>query len=166
MATKAMGRAAPPWAVTLLVGALVVTAMLILGGAAQARPTVSADLSVTKTVAPKVITVGDNQTFTIKVTNQRRDTARDVVMTDSLPNEVRFIRASTSRDKPGSCSARGGTVTCDLGNLRVDSTVTVKIFVKNTQAGRYTNRALVSHSTNELEASDNHDGARARATRG
>jgi hypothetical protein len=30
MATKAMGRAAPPWAVTLLVGALVVTAMLIL----------------------------------------------------------------------------------------------------------------------------------------
>jgi uncharacterized repeat protein (TIGR01451 family) len=166
MATKEMGRAAPTWALTLLVGALVATAIFALGGAAQAQPTGSADLSVTKTVKPKVVTVGDNQTFTIKVTNERRDTARDVVMTDPLPDEVRFIRASTSRDKPGSCSARGGTVTCDLGNLRVDRTVTVKILVKTTEAGRYTNRAFVDHSTTELDASDNRDGARARATRG
>jgi large repetitive protein len=166
MATREMGRAAPLWAVTLLVGTIVVTAMLILGGTARAQPTGSADLSVTKMVKPRVVTVGDNQTFIIKVTNERRDTARDVVMTDPLPDEVRFIRASTSRDKPGSCSARAGTVTCDLGNLRVDRTVTVKIYVKNTEAGRYTNRASVTHSTVELDASDNHDRARARATRG
>jgi uncharacterized repeat protein (TIGR01451 family) len=119
----------------LLLGALMAaTVMLVLSGAARAQPTGSADLAVTKTVKPKLVTVGDNRTFTIKVTNERRDTARDVVMTDPLPDEVRFIRASTSRDKPGSCSARGGTVTCDLGNIRVDRTVTVKILVKTTEA--------------------------------
>ena len=151
----------------MLLGALMAaTVVLVLSSAARAQPTGSADLAVTKTVKPKSVTVGDNQTFTIKVTNERRDTARDVVMTDPLPDEVRFIRASTSRDKPGSCSARGGTVTCDLGNIRVDRTVTVKIFVKTTEAGRYTNRASATHSTTELDASDNRDGARARATKG
>lgn len=162
MATKGMGRATRVWAVALLVA----TAILVVSSAAQAQPTGSADLSVTKSVKPRVVTVGDNQTFVIKVTNQRRDTARDVVMTDRLPDEVRFIRARTSRDRPGSCSARGGTVTCDLGNLRVDRTVTVKILVKNTEAGRYTNRVSVDHSTTKLDASDNRDAARARATRG
>lgn len=162
MATKEMGRTRPVLAAALLVA----MAVLVLAGVAQAQPTGSADLSVTKTVKPRVVTVGDNQTFTIKVTNERRDTAKDVVMTDPLPDEVRFIRASTSRHKAGSCSAKGGTVTCDLGNLRVDRTVTVKILVKNTEAGRYTNRAFVDHSTTELDASDNRDGARARATRG
>ena len=168
MATKKFAvRAAPLWAVALLLGALMAaTVVLVLSGAARAQPTGSANLAVTKTVKPKSVTVGDNQTFTIKVTNERRDTAKDVVMTDPLPDEVRFIRASTSRDKPGSCSARGGTVTCDLGNIRVDRTVTVKILVKTTEAGRYTNRVSVTHSTTELDASDNRDGARARATRG
>jgi uncharacterized repeat protein (TIGR01451 family) len=162
MATKELGRTKPVWAVVLLVA----IAVLVLGGAAQAQPTGSADLSVTKTVKPRLVHVGDNQTFIIKVTNERRDTARDVVMTDPLPDEVRFIRARTSRDKPGSCSAKGGTVTCDLGNLRVDRTVTVKILVKNTEPGRYTNRVFVDHSTVELDASDNRDAARARATKG
>lgn len=145
--------------------ACTVVAMMALGGVALAQPTGSADLSVTKTVKPRVVTVGDNQTFVIKITNQRGDTARDVVMTDPLPDKVRFIRASTSRKRPGSCGARAGTVTCDLGNLRRDQTVTVKIVVKNVEAGRYTNRASVTHTTTELQASDNHDGARARSTR-
>jgi uncharacterized repeat protein (TIGR01451 family) len=146
--------------------AAMAVAVLALGGAAWAQPTASADLSVTKTIKPKVVTVGDKQTFTVKITNQRRDTARDVVMTDPLPtNKVRFIRASTSRKVPGSCSASGGVVTCDLGNLRVDRTVTVKIKVKNVDAGKYVNRASVTHSTNELDASDNRDGVRGRSTR-
>jgi hypothetical protein len=43
--------------------------MMVLGGLAWVQPTDSANLSVTKTVNPKVVTVGDNQTFTIKITN-------------------------------------------------------------------------------------------------
>jgi uncharacterized repeat protein (TIGR01451 family) len=69
----------------LLVGC-VTTAALVLFSAACAQPTGSADLSVIKTVKPRVIS-GENQTFTIKVTNHRRDTARDVVIRNPLPDE-------------------------------------------------------------------------------
>jgi hypothetical protein len=41
----------------------------------------------------------------------------------------------------------------------------VKIKVKNVDAGRYVNRASVSHATNELDGSDNRDGARGRSSR-
>jgi large repetitive protein len=122
-------------------------------------------LAVTKTVKPKVVTVGDNQTFTIKVTNERGGIARDVTMTDRLPDQVRFIRASTSRHVPGSCGLVARTVTCELGDLEVGQRVTVKIFVKTAQAGRYSNQAFVTHTIAELEGADNQDKARSRATR-
>jgi uncharacterized repeat protein (TIGR01451 family) len=67
--------------------------MLVLVSAASAQPRGSADLSVTKTVKPRVVTVGENQTFTRRVTNQRGDTARNVVMRNPLPDEVREIPA-------------------------------------------------------------------------
>jgi uncharacterized repeat protein (TIGR01451 family) len=87
-----MWRAAPSWAEALLVGAYVATVMLVLVDAANAQPTGSTHLSVTKTGKPRVVT-GENQIFTIKVTNQRGDTARDVVMRNLLPDEVSQIPA-------------------------------------------------------------------------
>jgi hypothetical protein len=87
-----MWRAAPSWAEALLLGACVATVMLVLVSAASAQPTGSAHLSVTKTGKPRVIT-GENQTFTIRVTNQRGDTARDVVMRNPLLEEVSQIPA-------------------------------------------------------------------------
>jgi hypothetical protein len=87
-----------------------------------------------------------------------------VVVTDPLPRVVNFVRASTSRHVPGSCRKSGRTVTCDLGNLQVGGLVTVKIFVKPVDPGRYRNRAYVEHRTAELQSVDNIDGARARAS--
>jgi uncharacterized repeat protein (TIGR01451 family) len=158
--------AVPLWTVGLLLAAtFAVAAVATFGGdSARAQVERSADLTVTKTVQPREVTVGDRQTFTIKVTNARGNTARDVHMTDRLPDQVRFIRASTSRQVPGSCGRVRQIVTCDLGNLRVGQTVTVQIFVEATQAGRYTNRAFVNHSTTELDHPDNRDEVRARAT--
>ncbi len=156
---------APLWAVALLAAVVVAAAAVFSAGGAQAQAEGSADLAVTKTVKPKVVTVGDKQTFTIKVTNERGDTARDVTMTDRLPNQVKFIKASTSRHVPGSCGLVQRTVACELGNLKVDQTVTVNILVKTTQAGRYTNQASVTHTTTELEGADNQDKARSRVSR-
>jgi uncharacterized repeat protein (TIGR01451 family) len=149
----------------LFVMASVLVAVMALGSVAGAQATGSADLALSKSVKPKVVTVGDKQTFTVKISNLRGDTARNVVMKDPLPDKVRFIRASTSRHVPGSCSASRGVVTCELGNLRKGQTVTVKILVKNVEAGRYTNRASVTHTTTELDASDNRDAAQGRSTR-
>ena len=65
-------------------------------------------------------------------------------MRDPLPSKVRFVRASTSREVPGSCGIEDRIVTCRLRTLRVDRTVTVKIHVKPVVPGSYTNRAYVS----------------------
>jgi uncharacterized repeat protein (TIGR01451 family) len=166
--TTARTAAVTLWIVVLvLAAALAVAALAAFGaGSAQAQDEeTSADLVATKTVKPKQVTVGDKQAFTIKVTNERGGTAREVTMTDRLPNQVKFIRASTSRQVPGSCGLVERTVTCELGDLEVGQTVTVKIFVKTTQAGRYTNQAFVTHTTTELEESDNQDSARSRVGR-
>ena len=87
-------------------------------------------------------------------------------MTDPLPSKVKFIKASTSREVPGSCGIEDRVVKCRLGTLRPDQTVTVKIYVKPVVAGSYTNRAYVSYGSPsaralESDSSDNSDAARA-----
>jgi uncharacterized repeat protein (TIGR01451 family) len=159
-------RRVPVWAVVALGLALAATlvAALAFGGHAASAATAT-DLRITKTVKPKIVTVGDNQTFIIRVTNTTSRNATNVKVTDPLPTNVRFIRASTSLHKPGSCGETNRTVECDLGTLQGGERVTIKIFVKNVKAGDYVNRAFVSHKSSELDASDNFDTARASAER-
>jgi len=144
--------------------AAAVVAALVFGGRA-ANAAAGADLRITKTVQPKSVTVGENQTFTIVVKNQSAKNATNVKVTDPLPTNVRFIRASTSLRKPGSCGEINRTVECELGTLQGGERVTIKIIVEAVKAGDYTNRAFVSQQSTELEASDNFDGARASAER-
>ncbi len=134
-------------------------------GDRAANAAAATDLRINKTVEPKLVTVGDNQTFTITVKNTTSRNATNVKVTDPLPTNVRFIRASTSLQKPGSCGEINRTVECDLGTLQGGERVTIKIVVKNVQAGDYVNRAFVSHKSTELDASDNFDAARASAER-
>ena len=161
-------RRAPAWA-TVALGLALAAALLsaaLVFGARAANAASGADLHISKSVKPKVVRVGDNQTYIIKVTNQSSTKATGVKVTDALPTTfVKFIRASTSLHKPGSCGQTRGTVECQLGTLNGGQKVTIKIFVKNIKAGRYVNRAFVSQKTRELDASDNIDGARARAER-
>jgi uncharacterized repeat protein (TIGR01451 family) len=151
---------------TLLVGALMVTAMMALSGPAQTQTAQGVDLTVRKSVSPKFVAVGERQTFTIKVANEGNRRARNVTMSDPLPGKVRFVRASTSRHVPGSCGLEPvRTVVCDLGTLRAGKTATVWIIVKSIEAGSYTNRAFVSFggaSALELDGFDNQDTVRAR----
>jgi uncharacterized repeat protein (TIGR01451 family) len=156
----------PVWAMVALGLALAaaVVAALAFGGRA-ANAAAGADLHITKTVQPKSVTVGQNQTFTIIVKNQSSTSATSVKVTDPLPTNVRFIRASTSLQKPGSCGEINRTVECQLGNLQGGEKVTIKIFVESVKAGDYTNRAFVSQKSTELDASDNFDRAKASATR-
>ena len=129
-------------------GTLAAMAALLLvvlgGGSAGAQEARSVDLDVDKTVHPKTVQVGDRQTFTIRITNHGSTRAERVRMRDPLPSKVRFIRASTSREVPGSCGIDGRVVTCRLGTLRADRTVTVTIYVRPVVAGSYTNRSYAS----------------------
>ena len=173
MSTNATGYGFPVRVTAVLLGAAFALVAVVVasfaGGTARAQDVgtdhLAADLHITKKVKPKAVRVGSKQTFVIKVLNERGDTARGVVVTDPLPDKVKFVRASTSRHDPGSCGKSGRTVTCNLGSLRVGQSVTVKIFVKPVKAGKYRNRAFVEHRTAELQSVDNIDGVRANATR-
>lgn len=141
-------------AATLLAGALLATAALLvaLGATAKAQTAQGADLALSKSVEPRTVQVGEQQTFIIKVTNEGNRRARNVTMSDPLPSAVRFIRARTSRHVPGSCDLEPRrTVVCDLGTLRPGETVTVRILVRTVEAGTYTNRAFVSYGTSALD---------------
>ena len=148
----------------MVAGALLV---VLGGGAAGAQEARSVDLDVDKTVHPGTVQVGEEQTFTIRITNDGSTRAERVRMRDPLPSKVRFIRASTSREVPGSCGIEDRVVTCRLGTLRADRTVTVKIYVKPVVAGSYTNRAFVSFTNSgarDRDASEFSDAARATVT--
>ena len=150
-----------------MVAALAAMAALLVvsgGGAAVAQETRSVDLDVEKTVSPKTVQVGERQVFTVRITNDGSTRAERVRMRDPLPSKVRFIRASTSREVPGSCGIEDRVVTCRLGTLRADRTVTVKIYVKPVVEGSYTNRAYASFGKSSArghDASDYSDAARA-----
>jgi uncharacterized repeat protein (TIGR01451 family) len=154
------------WAGVLMAGALAVALLVVLGGgAAGAQEARSVNLVVKKTVSPKSVQVGERQVFTVRVTNEGSTRARGVRMTDPLPREVKFLRASTSREVPGSCGIEDRVVECRLGALRADKTVTVKIYVRPVVAGSYVNRAYASfRNTNGLLVEEDRDAARAEVT--
>ncbi len=160
------------WAIVALLAAMVGAlgvAVVAFGPAAGAQTAQGVDLNLNKSISPRAVAVGENQTFTVRVTNEGNRRARNVVMRDPLPSAVRFIRASTSRRVPGSCGLRDRTVVCDLGTLRPGRTVTVKIVVRVVEAGTYTNRAFASCCTSsigegDLDPSDNTDTATGEGT--
>jgi len=166
MIGNATRRTVKAWAGVLLAGALAAALLVALGGgAAGAQEARSVDLVVKKTVSPKSVQVGERQVFTVKITNEGSTRARGVRMTDPLPREVRFLRASTSREVPGSCGIDDRVVECRLGKLRADRTVTVKIYVRPVVADSYVNRAYASfRNTNGLLVEEDKDAARATVT--
>ena len=166
MTGNATRRTVRVWAGVLLAGALAAALLLALGGgAAGAQEGRSVDLVVKKTVSPKSVQVGERQVFTVKITNEGSTRAEGVRMRDPLPREVRFLRASTSREVPGSCGIEDRVVECRLGKLRADRTVTVKIYVRPGVADSYVNRAYASfRNTNGLLVEEDKDAARATVT--
>ena len=165
MTGNATRRTVRVWAGALLAAALAAALLALGGGAAGAQETRSVDLVVKKTVSPKSVQVGERQVFTVRITNEGSTRAEGVRMRDPLPREVRFLRASTSREVPGSCGIEDRVVECRLGKLRADRTVTVKIYVKPVVADSYVNRAYSSfRNTNGLLVEEDRDAARAEAT--
>lgn len=170
MASSSVWRRPPVWMVAVLGAVVAFAAVAIFGTTAQAQSSATA-LSISKTVKPKVVTVGQNQVYTIRISNNTGARATNVRMTDPLPRNVRFIRASTSLRRPGSCGLNAQrTVVCNLGNLpttrSAGAQVTIKIYVKTTRVGRYVNRAFVTHTNTGLGATQrNSDTAAHRAVK-
>lgn len=117
-----------------------------------------ADINVSKTGPEKVITSStDAISWSVTVTNEGDAIAEEVLMTDTLPEGVNFVSASSS---VGSCMFDGMAVECSLGDIApgafatitIDGTVTVSLTT-------LTNVAFADTLTPEDDASDNSDSA-------
>jgi uncharacterized repeat protein (TIGR01451 family) len=91
-------------------------------------PRVTTDLSVDKSersVKDDPVLWNDTLTYDVRVTNEGPNDATNVILTDTLPDEVNFVSS-----RPLFCAVSGTEVTCSLGNLKVGATITVAITVQ------------------------------------
>jgi uncharacterized repeat protein (TIGR01451 family) len=112
----------------------------------------TADLDVTKTASVGSLDPGGAVAFSIAVENNGPDPAQAVVVTDELPPGLAFASAS-----PG-CTAAGSLVTCALGDLPDETTVTVTVAATATDAAAgqtLTNTASATSSTPDPSSADN-----------
>ncbi len=119
-----------------------------------------ADVQIVKDASKAEVTAGDRLDYQLSVTNAGPAVARDMVVTDELPDGLTAERATV----PGagrSCSitAGGGLVTCELGDLAADAevTITLSVAVADDARGRIVNGAEVSSSTADPTADNNDD---------
>jgi uncharacterized repeat protein (TIGR01451 family) len=114
------------------------------------------DLVVAKADNPDPVLAGTTLTYTLTITNQGPADATDLRLVDDLPSDIIFYKYMAQQ---GTCDAQGGTqsVTCDLGTLLEDETVTVTLVtdVAPSAKGRYVNEATASSSKQELVSADN-----------
>lgn len=97
------------------------------------------DVGVTKS-APEQVTLGENIVYTLYVTNNSPRPVDNVVLTDTLPDNVTVKWVSPE------CSVYGNTVTCNLGTLAGSGHVVVTIKVTPNSAGTVTNTANLTSS--------------------
>jgi predicted outer membrane repeat protein len=112
------------------------------------------NLVLTQTDSPDPVIVGQNLTYTITVNNDSANTARNVVLTDNLPNSVTYVSANASQGT--GCAHNTGVVTCNLVSLNASSQATVTIVVTTTaQNVSLTNNITVSASESDTHPADN-----------
>ncbi len=115
--------------------------------------TATADLAITATTAPAIISTGDVLSYTLSIVNNGPSTAASVVITDTLPEAVEYSDAFMSGG--GSCTYTD-VVTCTLPELASGESVTVKIAVNTPSiAMELVNQAQVTSATLDLKPENN-----------
>ncbi|TVS19551.1 MAG: DUF11 domain-containing protein, partial [Planctomycetaceae bacterium] len=112
------------------------------------------DLAITKIGAPSSVTVGDQLTYTLNITNQGPSDATEVQVQDLLPPQVEFQSATAGQ---ATVSHEDQVVTVNLGSLAVGDSQTITLVTRVTShvAGEITNRATVSGAEPELNLENN-----------
>jgi uncharacterized repeat protein (TIGR01451 family) len=121
----------------------------------QGPPPPEADLAMDKSDVADPVTVGEDVTYMVNVSNGGPDTAENVVLTDDLPGGVTFVSATPEQ---GSCNEAGGVVTCNLGDMVSGASVDVVIVVNAPAAGTLTNAATATSDTSDPDTGNNSDG--------
>jgi uncharacterized repeat protein (TIGR01451 family) len=116
-----------------------------------------ADLSITKTDFPDPVTVGNNLTYTVTVTNNGPATATSVTVTDNLPAETTFVSCFSTGG--GVCNGSGNNRTVTFASLAAGESETIT-FVANVNCSVadgtvISNTATVSSPTSDPNTTNN-----------
>ena len=112
----------------------------------------SANLAVALTDSPDPVKTGRRLNYNATVTNVGPAAGTSTVLTDTLPNGVTLISATSSQ---GSCTVADRTVTCALGSIIQGSSVSVKIVVAPASVGQIDNTVSVSSTTADPVTANN-----------
>lgn len=115
----------------------------------------NADLAIEKSAGPSPGTPGGEETFTLKVTNNGPDTAREVVVSDPFPEGLEFVAAKAP------CAKTGEEVRCALGSLAKGDSATLEFLVRIPSSAEegFVNTATVTSETPDPDLSNNEDTA-------
>ena len=112
--------------------------------------TAVAALTLTKADSPDPVVAGSTLAYTLTLGNSGPSTARDVVLSDDLPDGVSFVSAVGGTGSTACAEVVPGTVTCEVGDLDPGSSVQRIITVKvsaSLPAGQLTNTATATSPT-------------------
>ncbi|MEJ5255914.1 MAG: VWA domain-containing protein [Acidimicrobiales bacterium] len=122
----------------------------------QTPVTPSADLAIVKETPSAAFTVGQQATYTLRVTNNGPSTATNLVVTDTLPAGLSLV----SIDAPAGWVCSGtAVVTCTGASLAVGGTVEIRLVTLVGAAAQpsVTNAAQVSGAEPDSDLSNNRD---------
>jgi len=95
--------------------------------------------------------------YTLTVTNKGPDTATNVQVADPAPSGITYLTVNTTK---GTCNLTASLITCSLGSLAADQTVTVAVTARATAVGTHTNVATTTGGGGrETNPADNVDDA-------
>jgi uncharacterized repeat protein (TIGR01451 family) len=111
----------------------------------------SADLGLTNN-GPLTSTEGSNVTYSLTVTNNGPTAATNVVMTDTLGANLKYVSATTGQ---GTFTQSGSKVTFSFGTVVVGQTVTATVTAQTLEDGNLTNYASVTSSLSDANQNNN-----------
>ncbi|MBJ7458203.1 MAG: DUF11 domain-containing protein [Thermoleophilaceae bacterium] len=117
----------------------------------NAYPT-SSNVTITKTASQSSPKVGDTVTYTMTVANSGPDTARSVVVTDTLPAGLIF--KSAGGGDATSCAFVDPVVTCQLGDIAAGGSKSFTLTAVVAATGSIVNSATVT-ALNDRNPGDN-----------
>jgi uncharacterized repeat protein (TIGR01451 family) len=95
--------------------------------------------------------------YTMTVTNKGPDTATNVQLADPAPAAITYLTVNPSQ---GTCNLTPSLITCSLGTIAPNQTVTIAVTARATQVGTHTNVATVTGGGGrETNPADNVDDA-------